>query len=147
MSRRGGGRRGHRPPARAGYDRVDRLNELLREIVADELVRLGDERLEWVTITDVRTDRELQQAIVYYTAVDEREDDPEILEALAGHRVGLQAAIGRQVRLRRVPHLRFEPDRVVRSAERIEDILRSLELGEPDAVAEPADPGDVDRDG
>ena len=32
------------------YSRTARLNELLREILGDELERLGDERLELVTI-------------------------------------------------------------------------------------------------
>ena len=33
------------------YPRSARLNETLREIVAEELVRIDDERLEFVTIT------------------------------------------------------------------------------------------------
>ncbi len=138
-------RRGHRPPSRAGFDRVDRLNELLREIVAEELVRIGDERLEWVTITDVRTDKELSQASVYFTALDGAEGDPEIAAALGQHRVQIQSAIGRQTRLRRVPPLVFHPDTVARSAERIDGILAGLNLAvEPSATSadEPADPGD-----
>lgn len=101
--------------------------------MAEELLRLGDERLEWVTVTDVRTDRELSQAVVYYTDVDEREGDPEIRDALAEHRVEIQAAIGRQTRLRRVPPLVFQPDSVARSAARIDEVLRGIDTTGTDA--------------
>ena len=51
-----------------GAQRASRLNELLREIIAEELRRIDDERLEWVSVTHVQTDRSLDQAIVSYTA-------------------------------------------------------------------------------
>ena len=38
------------------YPRSARLNEILREVIADELVRIDDERLELVTITGVDVD-------------------------------------------------------------------------------------------
>jgi len=47
-----------------------------------------------------------------------------VLDALAGHRRRLQAAIGRQIHARKTPVLVFRPDEVIRSAERIEEILR-----------------------
>ncbi len=39
-----------RNPSKA-YRRTDRLNELLREVIAEELGRIDDEDLELVTIT------------------------------------------------------------------------------------------------
>jgi len=38
------------------YDRMARVNELCREILAEELERIDDERLELVTITHVGID-------------------------------------------------------------------------------------------
>jgi ribosome-binding factor A len=40
--------------------------------------------------------------------------------------VRLQAAIGRQIHARKTPILQFRPDDVMRSAERIDRILRDL---------------------
>jgi ribosome-binding factor A len=118
-----------------GYERTDRLGELLREIVAEEIERIGDERLELVTITGVDVDRELERARVYYTSLGKDERDPELLEALAEHRGRVRRAIGNQARVRRVPEVVFAPDDAQRSAERIEDILRGIP---------PADPPDED---
>jgi ribosome-binding factor A len=105
------------------------LNELLREIIADELARIDDERLDWVSVTHVKTDRSLDRAEVFFTAALGEEDaEADLVPVFEEHRIRLQNAIGRQARLRRTPPLYFTPDHVLRSAERIEDILR--EVGE-----------------
>jgi ribosome-binding factor A len=111
-----------------GYDRTDRLGELLREIVAEELTEIDDDRLELVTITGVDVDRELERAKVFYTTLGQDERSPEILEALAEHQGRVRRAIGNQARVRRVPEVVFSPDDAQRSAERIEDILRNADL-------------------
>lgn len=124
-----------RPNPRAAH-RVERLNELLREIIGDELRLIDDERLEMVSFTEVRTDKDLTHARVWFVGPDD-DHDAEILEALEEHRVRLQAAIGRQARLRRTPPLHFEPDTTIRSATRIEEILHTIVI--PPDEPEPAD--------
>jgi ribosome-binding factor A len=103
-------------------------------VIAEELERVDDDRLDHVTVTGVDVDADLNRAIVYYDALAGESADDVVLEAFGSHRVRLQAAIGRQVRARKTPILQFRPDDVIRSAERIERILR-------DAPA-PADPED-----
>ena len=124
MSRRSGsggsGRRGGRP-----YDRSARVGETLREIIADELVRIDDERLSFVSITGIDVDVELNRAIVFYDSLAGEEGDAEILEAFADHRIRLQASIARQIRAKKTPILSFRPDHAIRSAERIDEILRA----------------------
>ena len=105
------------------FDRTDRLNELLTRILAEELERIDDVRLDLVTVTGVDTDRDLSQAKVYVTGAAA---DDEVIEALEEQRSRLQRAIGDRARLRRTPPLVFRVDEAVRSAERIEDILRRL---------------------
>jgi ribosome-binding factor A len=104
--------------------RTARLNELLREVIAEELERIDDDRLLRVTVTSVDVDADLNRAIVYYDALAGESADDVVLEAFGAQRVRLQAAIGRQVRARKTPVLQFRPDDVIRSAERIERILR-----------------------
>lgn len=113
------------------FPRTARVNELLREILGDELERLDDPRLEWVSVTAVETNPELTSAVVHYSSLRGPESDPVILETLAEHRVRLQRAIGVQARLRQTPQLRFRPDIGVRAGMRVEEILRTIEF-EPD---------------
>ena len=105
-----------------GYARMARVNELCREILADELERIDDERIDLVTVTHVAVDPDLRRATVSYSRLDR--DVAEAGEALLALRPRLQGAIGRQARLKRTPELRFVVDDVLLRAERIEDLLR-----------------------
>jgi ribosome-binding factor A len=96
----------------------------LREIIAEELVRIDDERLTFVTVTGIEVDDELNRAHVFFDSLAGEDGDDEIVEALASHRVRLQSAIARQIRAKKTPILHFRPDVALRSAERIDDILR-----------------------
>ena len=144
MARR---RTGSRP-----YRRTARVNELVREIVAEELQIIGDERLELVTITGVEVDAELRTGRVYFdTPWADRADDTLAAEALESHRGRLQRAIADQARMRRTPELSFHPDEGVRAGLRVESILRDLgpqaEGAAPGSASETggiADPGEAD---
>ena len=103
------------------YPRTARLNELCREIVADELARIEDERLELVTVTHVRVDPDLRHALVEVSALGE--DEEAALEGLEEHRIRLQRAIGSQARLKRTPELRFRMDEVIERGAHIEGII------------------------
>jgi len=111
-----------------GYPRRSRVNELLREVVADEIERLSarDERLALVTVTGVDAAADLRHARVWVASLPE-----EAAAALSASRPRLQAAIAGQVRLKRTPHLEFAEDPAVRTGERVEAILRQLAGGKP----------------
>ena len=138
---------------RRGFARGDRLGELLREILADELARIDDDRLTFVTITGVEVDRDLAFADVYFSSVDlDAEVEAAAAETLARHRRRLQSAVGRQAHVRRVPALRFHPDEGMRAGARVEEILRSLrpeagEASKPPPESPPADPAGDDAAG
>lgn len=106
------------------YPRTARINELLREVIAEELERLLDEdpRLGMLTVTAVHADPDLRHATVWLSSLSE-----EAAEALAERRIALQAVIGRQVRLKRTPQLAFEADPAVASGQRVDEILRGLQ--------------------
>lgn len=105
------------------YPRTARLNEALREVLAEELERVIDDdpRLEMVTVTGIDTEPDLRHATVYYSSLGEHTDD-----ALAEQRHRLQSAIARQLRLKRTPQLSFILDPAVTNGRIIEDILRGL---------------------
>ena len=101
------------------------MGETLREIIADELVRIADERLEFITITRIEVDDELNRAHVYFDSLAGVEGDADHVEALGDYRVRIQSSIARQIRAKKTPILDFRPDDVIRAAERIDEILRS----------------------
>jgi ribosome-binding factor A len=98
------------------------VNELVREVVADALERIDDERLELATVTGVEVEPDLRRAVVWFTSLHDG-----VEAALGEHRVRLQAAIGRQVRLKRTPELVFRRDPAIATGRRVEDILRDLQ--------------------
>jgi ribosome-binding factor A len=104
------------------YPRTARVNHVVHEVVADELERIDDDRLQMTTVTGVEVDPDLRHATVWVSSLSSESE-----EALGQHRVRLQAAIGRQMRMKRTPELRFRADPAVQSGQRVEDILRGLE--------------------
>jgi ribosome-binding factor A len=110
------------------YPRSARLAELLRQIIADELERIDDDRLAFVGIAAVDVDNDLFQAHVYFTSLDLDDSNvAAVLEAFGEHRGRLKRAIGQQTRVRRVPELAFQPDPSIVAGERIDSILRQIE--------------------
>jgi ribosome-binding factor A len=79
MTRRGTTRR---------YPRSARANEVVREVLAEDLERMSDPRLEVVTITGVEVSSDVRYADVYYSTLG----TPEQAEAAArGAEVGDRA--------------------------------------------------------
>ena len=117
--------RTHNTTAR-DYPRTARLNQLFHEILAEELEKVDDERLELVTIMSVDCEGDLRRATVYYDTLGGEDDDEEVQSALDDHRWELRGAIGRQARVKRTPELVFKPDAVGRGAARLEEVIREL---------------------
>ena len=129
-------------PNRGGprqYPRTARLNELLREILAGELEKIDDDRLDLLSITAVDIDGDLRQAMVFYDSLQGEEGDEEILEALGEVKWRLKGAIARQARIKRTPELTFAPDAAVRSGARIEELLAEVGPIESDGAQGPDD--------
>ena len=106
--------------------RTERVGEEFREILAEEIQRLKDPRIGFVTVTGVRVSADLHRARVFYTAYGDE-------QAQAGSRAALRSAtshlrheLGRQVRLKVVPELVFEEDASIAAGERIDAIIEQL---------------------
>jgi ribosome-binding factor A len=112
--------------ALGSYARTARINELLREVLAEELGRFADtdERLRLPTVTGVEVTADLSSAKVYMSSMDDA-----VSEGLSEHRIHLQRVIGRQVRMKRTPKLQFVRDPAVAEGEKVEEILRRLKSG------------------
>ncbi|CCM64087.1 MULTISPECIES: 30S ribosome-binding factor RbfA [Candidatus Microthrix] len=127
MSRRRSTRQQATGPGRP-FQRTDRIGETIRELVAGELERIGDERLDLVTITSADVDGDLARARVYYSAMlagaEGRLD--EVIEALDELRWPLQKVINRNIRARKTPQISFERDTSIEAGLRIEEVLAGL---------------------
>ncbi len=109
--------------------RLRRVNELLREVIAEECRTLKDPRIGFLTVTGVSVSPDLRNAEVYYTVMGTDEAADETAQALAGASARVRAAVGRQVRLKYIPKLRFLPDPAIAHARRIESLLREIQPG------------------
>lgn len=107
--------------------RIRRVNEILREVIAEECQNLKDPRIGFLTVTGVSTSPDLRNAEVYYTVLGDGEAEERTAEALAAAAPRVRAAVGPQVRMKYLPKLRFVPDPAVAHARRIEEILRGMD--------------------
>ena len=105
------------------YPRTARINELLREILADALERIDDDRLQLVVVTGVICDADLRHARVFFDGPDGAPGDEALGGAFAELRPRLQGFIDREARLKHTPELTFEPDPAIRAGERIDNLL------------------------
>ena len=142
------------------YSRMSRVNEVVRETIADELERLSDPRLGFVTVTGVEVSPDLRHATVYYSALDSGGEKPkrrrsrrttpdsvgevdvaptaqEQVDFRERSRAALRSAaphlrseLGRQVRLKYIPELTFVEDPAIEQGQRIEAIIRELHARE-----------------
>lgn len=104
--------------------RVRRVNESVKEVLAEAVQELKDPRVGFVTLTEVRTSADLRHAEVFYTSLP---DDPEALaataEGLASAQGLLRRELGGRLRMRNVPDLRFTHDPVPAQGRRIQTLL------------------------
>ena len=113
--------------------RTHRVGEEFREILAEEIPKLKDPRIGFVTVTSVDVAPDLKRAIVYYTVLGEEQDRKGTRAALRSAGGHLKRVIGREVRLKFLPELDFREDQSVESADRVEKLL--MKLREEDAEA------------
>lgn len=123
--------------------RLKRLNEQLKRELS-ELIRtkVRDPRVGTVTITGVDVAADLGSARVYVRAV-EGEDLDASLQGLAAAAPFLRTTLGRTLRVRRIPELRFREDRSYQGARRIEQVLSEVLPPEDDDEPGPGEPGNA----
>ena len=123
--------------ARRGSPRVARD---VRAAIADALGTIvSDPRLTLVTITEVELTPDHEHATVYWSTPDpailsddrrRRSTRPsradEVADALEAASPLLRGAVGRRVRLRVTPELRFRPDPIAEQVETVERLLRDV---------------------
>lgn len=126
--------------------RIARLNEQLKRELA-ELIRteVRDPRVGLVSVTGVQVAADLGSARVFVRSLGDEAERAACVEGLEAAAPFLRRALGQILHIRRIPELRFQEDRSMEHAQRIEAILAEVL---PEAAHEEADGalGDDDED-
>ena len=105
----------------------ERMSERIREILSELLLtEVTDPALYGLTVTEVTLDPELEYAEVYVNALGDEAREKEVLTGFRRANGFLRREVGKRVRLRRTPFLRFHWDTTLSRAEHIEHVLDSL---------------------
>ena len=112
---------------RRPFHRTDRLNSQLKEVLAVALQReTREELLRSLVLTDVTVTRDLSVARVYYYPM---QGDPDaVAQALSRATGFLRRRVGKEIRARQVPELRFILDASIDHGRRIEQVLSELDI-------------------
>lgn len=104
--------------------RVQRVNESVKEALAEMLVDVKDPRIGFVTVTDVRTTPDLRRSEVFYTVLpDEDEVRSDTEDGLRSALPMLRRELAGRLRMRYVPDLEFTHDPLPERGRRIDRLL------------------------
>ena len=109
--------------------RQERTAGQIRTILSQLLLRESrDPRLQGLTITEVKIDRELQYADIYVNALGDESREEEVMAALKGATGYFRRDLASRLTLRTVPKLHFHWDPTLARAEQISQLLDSLDI-------------------
>ncbi|GMQ98543.1 MAG: ribosome-binding factor A [Acidimicrobiia bacterium] len=114
--------------------RMRKVNELVREVIAEAVLDLKDPRIGFLTITGAETSPDLRHAVIFYSVLGSEEEKQETAEALRRSASRLQAVIGSETRLRYTPVLEFRVDPAIDEGIRISQILSDMSENEEEEV-------------
>lgn len=121
----------------AAPDRARRLAERIKEIVARRLEKgIRDDRLGFVTITDVRVTGDLQHASVFFTVYGSDEERQSSWDALKSATGMLRSEVGRGITARLTPTLEFILDALPETSAHIEDLLAQARIHDQEIARE-----------
>jgi ribosome-binding factor A len=120
-------------------ERMRRVNEAVRAVVADAVGDLKDPRIGMVTVTGVQVTPDLREATVYVSVLGGERKRRATLAGLESAHGVLQARINRELNLRRTPTLAFAYDDAVERGVRMTRLIDELAAQLPDEAGSPDD--------
>jgi ribosome-binding factor A len=107
-------------------ERMRRVNESVRRVLAEAVGELKDPRIGLVTITGVETVPDLRQARVFVSVLGSERKRERTLEGLEAAHGVLQSRLARELRMKRTPQLTFEYDPSVERGVRMSQLIDEL---------------------
>ncbi len=130
--------------------RLARLNEQFRREITAILRRaVRDPRVLDVVVNSVEVTSDLWLARIYVYLGNDDQERADALLGLAAAASFIRRELAAVLHIRRIPELRFLEDKTLAQANRIEEILKGLDVGrdeEDDPSSETSDPTDGDRE-
>ncbi len=112
-----------------GAKRNARLNEQFKREISEILrTAVRDPRVGFPTVTEVEVTADLWVARVYVRPDPTIPPDDAFIEGLAAAAPFIRRELGKVLKVRRIPELRFEQDRALDHAMRIEKILQEVSI-------------------
>ena len=113
-----------------------RMSDRIQQILSHLLLReIADPRLRDVTVTEVQLDPELMYAKVYVSAMGDASREAEVMSGFRRANGFLRRQVGKRIRLRNTPELHFHWDDTLERANRIHQLISSLDIP-PEAADE-----------
>jgi ribosome-binding factor A len=122
-----------------GFSRMDRVEQLAREVLGEAIQELKDPRVGFVTVTSVKVSPDLRNAQVYVSIFGNDEEREETLAAVRHAAPHLRSVMGSQVRLKNLPRLEILEDLTAAHGERIEALLREVGVSKGPEAPETSD--------
>jgi len=113
-------------------ERMRRVNESVRAVVADALTDLKDPRIGLVTVTGVEVTPDLRQGRIFVSVLGNERKRRSTLAGLQSAHGFLQGRIARELKLKRTPQLSFEYDPTVERGVRMTKLIDDLVHDTPD---------------
>src|SRR4051794_12477247 len=107
-------------------ERMRRVNQSVREVLAETLPELKDPRIGLVTVTGVETSPDLRHAVVYVSVLGSARKRRNTLVGLEAAHGVLQGRLARELRMKRTPQLTFEYDPSVERGVRMSRLIDEL---------------------
>ena len=108
--------------------RDGQLEETMRRVLAEALSNgIDDPRVGFVTISEVRLNRDRTIAEVFYTVLGDEDEREQSLAGLKRARGYLRHIVGEHVRMRQLPELRFKYDDSLDRSFRVEEALDRIQ--------------------
>jgi len=127
--------------------RTQRIADRIREELSEMLIQeVSDPRLEGISVTDVKVDRELAFADVFVSALEGASRSKDILNGMEHASGYLRHELSQRIELRTMPRLRFHWDPTFERAEKIERLIASLHAEEEQRKAEDSSSLEQDAD-
>ena len=109
------------------FKRSDRVGEAIKREISELIAReVKDPRVHFATVMDVELTEDLRFAKVFVSAMGTEEEKTETMAGLENALGFIRSEIGRRIRLRFTPEIRFYQDKTLDHAFRIEELLNSL---------------------
>jgi len=106
-------------------NRIDRVNKLIKEKIADILFKEIFVKDALITVQNVDTSKDLKYAKIKISVIPFKRSE-DILKILKKQSPILQKKLGEFVKIKFLPHIIFQIDKSEEKAGRIEEILKNI---------------------